>query len=290
MAGWRRVGDLEIGRIIEEERPLAAALDALPGLTPEILSAERHWLAPAALDPEDRLILCFQSFVVRTPHHIVLVDSCIGNDKNRPGRPLWHMKSDGAFMAGLAALGLAVEDIDYVMCTHLHVDHVGWNTRLLDGRWVPTFPNARYVFAADEYAYWEAENATTKNPIFMDSVLPIVEAGRADMVRSDYGLGDHVRLIPTPGHTPGHVSVVLGRGADDVMISGDSVHSPLQARYPEMSIRFDVDMAAAAVTRRALLERVCDTATLCCMTHFPSPSVGRMTRWHDGFRCDPLPG
>lgn len=289
MTGWVRVGDFEIGRIVEQEVPLRPALEVLPGLTPEMLAAERHWLVPAALDADDNLFLCFQSFVVRTPHHVVMVDSCIGNDKNRPGRPRWHMKSDGAFVAGLAALGLAFEDIDYVMCTHLHVDHVGWNTRLLDGRWVPTFPNARYVFARTEYAYWEAENAKAANPVFLDSVLPIVQAGRAEMAGNGHAIGDHVRLLPTPGHTPGHFSVLLGRG-DEAVVSGDAIHSPLQARYPELSILFDVDQAAAAVTRRAFLERFCDTATVCCMSHFPSPSMGRLKRWGEGFRCDALEG
>jgi glyoxylase-like metal-dependent hydrolase (beta-lactamase superfamily II) len=119
----------------------------LPDLTPEILDEHRSWLEPAALEQATgKLIFCFQSYLVRTPHHVVLIDSCVGNDKNRPTRPSWHMKTDQAYMSALASAGIAVGDIDYVMCTHLHPDHVGWNTRLENGRWVPTFPNARYVF------------------------------------------------------------------------------------------------------------------------------------------------
>jgi glyoxylase-like metal-dependent hydrolase (beta-lactamase superfamily II) len=283
-----QVGELVIERIVEQERPLRLATEMLIGLTADQLEENRGWMEQArALNKEGMLLLAFQSFLVRTPHHLVLVDTCIGNDKHRPGRDMWHMKTDTRFLDELAAAGVGVEEIDYVLCTHMHVDHVGWNTRLEDGRWVPTFPNARYVFARDEYAYWEAENAKAENQIFTDSVLPVVAAGRAEMVDSEHGIGDHVRLMPTPGHTPGHVSVRLGR-RDEAVVSGDSLHSPLQARYPEMSVVFDTDPQQSAATRRTFLERFAETETVCCMTHFPSPSLGRLKRWGDGFRCEAL--
>jgi glyoxylase-like metal-dependent hydrolase (beta-lactamase superfamily II) len=193
-------------------------------------------------------------------------------------------------MKDLAAAGFRVEDIDFVMCTHLHADHVGWNTKLENGRWVPTFPKARYVFSEKEYNHWAGEHAKTPVPTFGDSVLPIVEAKRAELVRDDHQLGDHVRLMPTPGHTPGHVAIGFGRGGDDAVMPGDLMHSPLQTRYPELSARFDTDMAQAAKTRRSFLERYCDTKTLCCTAHFPSPSAGRIKRWDDGFRCEPVEG
>ena len=196
------------------------------------------------------------------------------------------MKTDDLYMRGLAAAGLSVDDIDFVMCTHLHADHVGWNTRLENGRWVPTFPKARYVFSEKEHGYWTEQHAKAPVPAFGDSVLPVVEANRAELVRSDHQIGDHVRLLPTPGHTPGHVAICFGRGSDAAVMSGDLMHSPLQARYPELSPRFDVDMAQAAATRRSFLERYCDTETLCCTAHFPSPSVGRIKRWGEGFRCE----
>src|SRR5467141_2407003 len=261
------VGDLTIHRIIEQETTFLPALDMLPGLTPEVLAANKPWMRDAgAIDADDVLILCFQSYVVKTPHHTILVDSCIGNDKPRPLRPKWNMKSDDTYMRGLATAGFAVGDIDFVMCTHLHVDHVGWNTRLENGRWVPTFPNARYVFGNSE--------------------LPIVEADKAEIVRNDYAIGDHTRILPTPGHTPGHVAFTFGRGKDDAVVSGDLMHSPLQARYPELSVKFDVDPAQAAATRRRFLERYCDTDTLCCTAHFPSPSAGKIRRRGDGFSCE----
>jgi glyoxylase-like metal-dependent hydrolase (beta-lactamase superfamily II) len=280
------LGDLTIHRIVEQETTFLDVFAFLPGLTPEVLEENRHWLQPAALDPDSgKLILCFQSYVVRTPHHTVLIDSCIGNHKPRSVAS-WNMKTDETYMRALAAAGLRVEDIDFVLCTHLHADHVGWNTRLDNGRWVPTFPNARYVFSEKELAHWTAQHAQTPLPHITDSVLPIVEANRAELVQSDHTLGDHVRLLPTPGHTPDHFAVALGRGADAAVLTGDLIHSPLQARYPALSYARDYDQAQSATTRRAFLERYCDTSTLCCTAHFPSPSVGRITGWGDGFRCD----
>ena len=259
----------------------------LPTLTPEVLADNRQWLkAAGALDDTDTFIMAFQSYVVKTPHHTILIDSCIGNDKPRPLRPAWSMKTDDAYMRGLKAAGVSVDDIDYVMCTHLHVDHVGWNTRLENGRWVPTFPKARYVFGKTEYDYWAAQNAKGEVPPFADSVLPVVEAKRAEVVQDDFSIGDHARILPTPGHTPGHVAFTFGRGKDDAVFAGDLMHTPLQLRHPELSPRFDVDPKQAAATRRSFLERYCDTDTLCCTAHFPSPSSGRIKRKGNGFSCE----
>ena len=154
MSNTFRVGDMTVHRIIEMECGFTPALEFLPGLKADVLEENRSWLTPSAMDADGNLVLCFQSYIVKTPRHTILVDSCIGNDKERTARPLWHQKKDDTFMRGLAAAGLTVHDIDFVMCTHLHVDHVGWNTRLENGRWVPTFPKARYVFADRELAFW----------------------------------------------------------------------------------------------------------------------------------------
>jgi glyoxylase-like metal-dependent hydrolase (beta-lactamase superfamily II) len=283
------VGDLTIHRVIEQETKFLQAQDMLPDLTPDMLAENRGWMKQVgALDDTDTLILCFQSYIVQTPHHTVLIDSCIGNDKPRPGRPHWNMKTDDSYMRALAASGFSVADIDFVMCTHLHVDHVGWNTRLENGRWVPTFPNARYVFAKSEYDYWVDMNKKTEVPPFVDSVLPVVEAKKADIVAHDFALGDHARILPTPGHTPGHVAFAFGRGKDDVVFAGDLMHTPLQTRYPELSPKFDVDPKLAGATRRNFLQRYCDTDTLCCTAHFPSPSAGKIRPWGNGFSCEML--
>ncbi|MBR0671426.1 MBL fold metallo-hydrolase [Neoroseomonas soli] len=289
MTGGFALGDITIQRIIEGESPLFDPLTFFPTLTKEALEENRSWLEPAALDPvTGKLVLCIQSWVVRTRHHTILVDTCVGNDKERPTRAFWHRQRGDAYMRGLAALGLTVDDIDIVMCTHMHVDHVGWNTRLENGRWVPTFPKARYVFSAQEFAYWNAENAKAPVLPFADSVLPVVEAGRAVMVADDHAIADDIRLEPTPGHTPHHVALRVGKGDREALFTGDLIHSPLQARYPHISMAADWDPALAATTRRRVLECACEARTLLCFAHFPSPSRGRLSRWGNGFRADPV--
>jgi glyoxylase-like metal-dependent hydrolase (beta-lactamase superfamily II) len=183
-----------------------------------------------------------------------------------------------------------MDDIDFVMCTHLHVDHVGWNTRLQNGRWVPAFSKAKYVFADRELAFWTEKERSDpgKQPWIADSVLPIIQAGRQEIVTSRHELSDVVKLIPTPGHTIDHYSVRIGKPGADAIIGGDMIHSPLQARYPELAMRADYDRAQGGVSRRTLFGELCDTSTLLCTGHFPSPSKGRLTAWGDGFRYNPV--
>src|SRR6266704_1488501 len=169
----------------------------LPNLTQELLDENRAWLAPTGLDPDTgHIVFCFQSYVVKTPHHTVLVDACIGNDKNHAQRPAWHRKSDPSWMNALTAAGVGVDDIDVVMCTHLHGDHVGWNTRLENGRWVPTFPSARYLFSKKEYTYWSEVHQKTPLDNISESVLPVIEANRAELVTSDHVFFVLIRLPP----------------------------------------------------------------------------------------------
>ena len=282
-----RLGNVTIHQIVEQELPFFDIFEFFPSLTKELLEENRSWLAPTYYDSaSNKAVLCFQSYIVQTPHHNILVDSCIGNDKPRPARPGWHMMKSDRFEKGFAAAGLTFADIDYVMCTHLHVDHVGWNTRLENGRWVPTFPKARYLFADRELAYWtqkEKEDPVAW-PWLTDSVLPIVAANRADVVKSDHALGDDVRLVPTPGHTIDHYSVHVGKPGQDAFLTGDMVHSPLQARYPDIGMRADYDSKQAGETRRKIFGGMCDTPTLICTAHFPSPSTGKLKRWGDGFK------
>ena len=280
------LGDISIHRVVELQGALYPATEFFPTLTPELIEANRDWLTPTYVDDAGKLILCVQSYIVRTPHHNILIDTCVGNHKPRPGRPAWHMRSSDQYEKSLAATGLAVGDIDYVMCTHLHVDHTGWNTRLENGRWVPTFPKAKYLFADRELAFWtEKEKADPSGqPWITDSVLPIVAANRAETVRSDHVLSELVRLMPTPGHTIDHFSVHVGKPGQDALIAGDLLHSPIQARYPEIGMRADYDSAEAGRSRRKVFERFCDSSTLLCTVHFPEPSTGRITRWDDGFR------
>ena len=294
MATQFSVGSLQVDRILESEGPFLDIPTLFPQMPADEVERQRPTLEKmGALVPGTQvLVLAVQSYLVRTPQHLVLIDTCVGNDKTFPRRPAWHQQKSAAYMTALHAAGVSPDDIDMVMCTHLHVDHVGWNTQLLDGRWVPTFPNARYLFGRTEYAYWEAENRKAQNNayrdmVFAESVLPIVEAGRADFVESDAAIGDHMRLIPTPGHTPGHLAVLLGKGEGDAMFTGDILHSPMQLARPDYSPIFDLDPVLAAKTRRNALEMMCDRNMLCCTAHFPSPSVFRLAREGSGFSCEP---
>jgi glyoxylase-like metal-dependent hydrolase (beta-lactamase superfamily II) len=284
------VGDLTIHRVIESEAPLFDPLTFFPTLTQQLLEQNLSWLKPDYVDPvSGNLVLCIQSYIVRTPHHNILIDSCVGNHKDRPAYPFWNKMTSDRYEKNLAATGLTVDDIDFVMCTHMHVDHVGWNTRLENGRWVPTFPKAKYVFADRELAFWTEKERTDpgKQPWIVDSVLPIIQANRQEVVSSHHQLSDIVRLVPTPGHTVDHYSVHVGKTGADAVIAGDMVHSPLQARYPDLGMRADYDRAQGGESRRALFSQLCDTSTLLCTGHFPSPSTGRLTRWGDGFRYNP---
>jgi glyoxylase-like metal-dependent hydrolase (beta-lactamase superfamily II) len=280
-----QVGNTVIHRIVEQEAPFFPAFQFFPTLSKELYEENKAWLQPIYFDASDRVNLCIQSYLVQTPHHNILIDSCVGNDKPRPTRPFWNMMKSDRFEKGLAATGIGIGDIDFVMCTHLHTDHVGWNTRIENGRWVPTFPKARYVFADRELAFWtkRQKDDPAACPWIEDSVLPIVAANRVDIVKSAHAFNDLVTLIPTPGHTIDHYSVRVGKPGTDAIITGDMIHSPLQARYPELGMLADYDSKQAGVTRRELFGKVCNSSTLMCTAHFPSPSSGRVVRHGDGF-------
>ena len=284
------VGDITIHRVVEQEQPIFVAKEFFPTLSPELMQENLSWLAPKFIDPEGKLVLCIQSCVVKTPHHTILIDTCVGNHKERPTRPAWHQLTSDRYEKNLAAAGVGVGDIDYVMCTHLHPDHVGWNTRLDSGRWVPTFPKAKYLFADRELEFWTQKEKDNPAgfPWITDSVLPIVQAKRVEQVKSNHRLNELVELIPTPGHSIDHFSVLAGKAGQDAFFTGDMIHSPIQARYPELGMFADYDSKQAGVSRRTMLERFCDTSTLMCMAHFPSPSMGRIGRWGEGFRFESI--
>jgi glyoxylase-like metal-dependent hydrolase (beta-lactamase superfamily II) len=287
-----KVGDITIHRVVEQEAPFFDPLTFFPKLSKDTLEENRAWMTDGGyLDRKNgELVLCIQSYLIQTPHHNILIDSCVGNHKPRPHRPFWNMMNSDAFERNLKATGVTVDQIDYVMCTHLHVDHVGWNTKLENGRWVPTFPKAKYVFSDRELAHWtETEGKDpAAAPWITDSVLPIVAAKREEVVKSDHTFSDLINLIPTPGHTIDHYSVRVGKPGNDAIITGDMIHSPLQARYPELGMRVDYDSPQAGQSRRKLFGHICDTSTMLCTAHFPSPSLGRIKRWGDGFKFEPV--
>ena len=277
-----QLGDITIDKVVESAGPIFEPDFLFPDATPDAMAAERDWLAPQFVDPASgRLIMSFHSYVVRTAHHTIVVDSCVGNDKERPARDFWH-RLKTPYLDRYAGLGVDPADVDFVMCTHLHVDHVGWNTRLENGRWVPTFPNARYLFAREEYEHWAAlQKANPDEPVnhgsFEDSVLPVIEAGQADLVAMDHALDDQVSLTPAPGHTPGNVALNLAGAARGAVLCGDTIHHPVQLAHPEWSSRFCDDPDVSRGSRRALIERIADTGTLLMPAHFPDPTAGTVT-------------
>ena len=268
---WQ-VGGVRITRIVEIEGPSPGTF-LFAEATPERL-LQHAWLRPHFLAEDGRTLGSIHAFVIESAGRTIVVDTCVGNDKPRTVKA-WNLRT-GRFLEDLAEAGFPRERVDVVLCTHLHVDHVGWNTMLAGGRWVPTFPNARYLFTRREWEHWSREPAPPDGDVQGDSVRPIVEAGLADLVETDHAVTPEVRLEPTPGHTPGHVSVrVASRGAEAV-ITGDLMHHPVQCAEPGWASRFDVDPAAARATRRAFLARCAGRPVLVLGTHFATPTAGRI--------------
>ena len=285
-------GHCEISSVEESTVPFRTLPEMYPDATEEMVEKHLSWMAPDYMDAETRMMLfSFKSYVIRTGRLTILVDACVGNHKDRPGRPNWHQQN-WPYMANLAAVGVRPEEIDIVMCTHLHIDHVGWNTQLKDGRWVPTFPNARYVFAKAEYDHWQKMLGTSEvgDNVFNDSVLPVVEASRADLVAMDHEIDHGIVLEPTPGHTPGHVALHLNSAGDDAVFTGDLFHHPVQVREPQLSSYVCSDQDLSRQSRYDFLNRYADSGTLICPAHFTGTEVGHMKSDGDGWRFEFVEG
>ena len=268
-----RLGDVTVQRIVEHEVPVYHPSEFFDEATREAVEPHRARLTPHALCPRTgRMVMPVQSYLVRTRHHRILIDTCVGCHKTYAEPPQWHQRSNAVWLTNLHAAGVSAGDIDYVFCTHLHSDHCGWNTHLVDGRWVPTFPNAKYVFARDEYRAMEQEY----HQIFIDNVQPIMEAKQAVLVDLDYALDDEIWLEPTVGHSVGHVAIHVKSRQSRAAMCGDLIHSPLQLAEPGWTCNSDYDLAASSATRKKFLQEHCDTDTLVLTAHFPSPSMGHV--------------
>ena len=280
MLQWN-VGAVRITSVVEFEGPIPAAL-FFADVTPEALE-RMPWLRGWALTDADEVVLRIQALVIESDGTRIVVDTCIGNDKPRT-LPFMHMMQ-GPFLTNFEAAGFTRNGIDTVVCTHLHVDHIGWNTMLVDGTWVPTFPSARYLMVDGEVEHWK-QTPSNDGEIFADSVQPVIDAGLADFVAADHAVTSAVRFEPTPGHTPGHVSVHITSEGAEAVITGDLMHHPAQCGRPEWSVPFDSDAGAAVETRRAFLDRYADTDVLIIGTHFAEPTAGYIKRDGDGYRFE----
>jgi len=263
------IGKAKITRVLELP-PLTADPALFIKTNQQAIRDRKEWLCPDFADEEGNIILHFQAFVIEASGKRILVDPCIGNDKQRNHE--FFTGLDGPFLEHLAQAGYPRESMDYVLCTHLHLDHCGWNTMLVDGKWVPTFPNARYLFAAAEYEHLLQDDHEDAADVLEDSVKPIVEAGLAEFVGSDHIIVDEVRLRSTHGHTPGHCSVVISSEGQEAVITGDVIHHPVQVAIPDVSDNFCWNEEMAHNTRRQLLGDVANRGALLLGSHFSGPT------------------
>ena len=290
------VGNVTITRIVELQAVRTPEF-GYRNLTTETIR-EQSWLTPHFATENGELKSAIQAFVLESDGQRIIVDTCVGNDKPRRNEAWNHMQ--GSFLADLDAAGYPPASIDTVLCTHLHVDHVGWNTRWNEGKWVPTFPNARYLFGRAEWAHWSqetiaatagdipdaiAENVIETAAVNQDSVQPIIDAGLHELVDADHRVTSEVYLEPTPGHTPGHVSVVIESAGATAVITGDLMHHPIQCALPHVASNFDHDVDRARETRRAFLRRYANRPVQVFGTHFADPTAGRFVSvgvdsWH----------
>lgn len=287
-------GGMTIDRVGEIDRYLFKPSEFLRGIDDAMIARYKPILGPRLIDSQSGyLIISFHSYVIRAPGLTVLVDTCNGNHKDRPGKPWQNMLSGAAYMENLARLGLRPEDIDIVLCTHLHGDHVGWNTRLDGGRWVPTFPRAKYLISRREYEHFSTlmegpPDARKPYPAFADSVFPIIEAGRAEMVEMDRSIHRHIDdriwLEPAPGHTPGHVTVHAKGRDGNAVLCGDVIHHPIQFHEPQLSNNGDMDPVQALASRNRMLAGCAANRSVLLTGHFPAPTSGYVEAKGDRFR------
>lgn len=281
-----KFGEISVTRIVEMEMPMLGATEFFPDWDPRAVEPHADWMIPRHFDPvSGNVVINIQAFLIRTPHHTILVDTCVGNHKPRNR----DMFNDQVFpwMDNFRAAGVTPEDIDFVLCTHMHVDHVGWNTKLEDGRWVPTFPNAKYIFSRTELDFWmaqsEQDNLTRTGDYVADSVMPILEAKRELVVEMDHQLSDGLTLEPLPGHTPGMVGLNIASGGRHGILCGDMMHHMIQCHIPDWSTIACADQQAARDTRKAFLDRYAETDVTIVPSHFPNPTAGFIVPEGDAF-------
>jgi glyoxylase-like metal-dependent hydrolase (beta-lactamase superfamily II) len=275
------IGDVEVTRVEDYHGHGLPGTGMFPAVEEPMWQAQQDWLVPHFYDPvSKRLRTSIHSWLVKTPRHKVLVDACIGNHKMRPDEPRFHMRCE-PWLERLAAAGAHPDEIDFVMCTHFHADHVGWNTQLVDGRWQPTFRNARYVFKRTEFDRWDDRRADhvpreSQRFVFADSVLPVVESGQALMIDDGYTVDERLTVEPAPGHTAGNATIRLRTRGEQALFSGDVIHHPVQLPYPQLCSVFDDDPVTGLATRLRVLDEVAESGILLLPTHFAAPFCCRI--------------
>lgn len=277
-----RIGELEVTRVEDFIMPHVPMKSLLPEVSEPAIQSNLHWLAPRFYDAANKTAAVhIQSWLIRTAHHTILVDTCGGNFKPHSYFPEFDMRN-GPYLENLRAAGANPEDINFVFCTHLHIDHVGWNTRLENGRWIPTFPNARYLFSKADYDAFDPRQRSDgkrsrRDATFEDSVLPVVEAKLALMVDGIHPIDDTLMIEPAPGHSPGHSLLRVESCGESAMFIGDIVHHPLQIAVPDYNSFACMDALLARQTRKRILEACCERNHLVVPAHFAAPHHGRVS-------------
>lgn len=285
-----RLGNGHLEKIVDMDTFVLPFDLIMPGRDPMELLPYADLLSPDHVDfAGGNLLLSLHSFLLRIGGLTILIDTCVGEHKPRPRRADWNERTGSGYLTRLAAAGVAPEDVDIVMCTHLHADHVGWNTRLEGGRWVPTFPKARYLIGAAELAHWQAEEArapgAANHGSYVDSVLPVIEAGQMERVEDGFSLGRSMTITGLAGHAPGQIGLDLDCGSSGhVHFCGDAFHSPVQVYRPDWSSRFCHDPAMAAALRTRLLAEAAEDDTLLLPAHLRNAFGMRVRRDGEGFR------
>lgn len=265
-----------------------------PGTDPAAWVGDEGALRPFFLEDdgatamESTCRVAMQTWIIRSGGRTVLVDAAIGNDKERPDVPSWsHLQT--AYLEHLAAAGVTPESVDVVVNTHLHADHVGWNTRLVDGVWVPTFPNAQYLMPAEDLAFWDPANGhqTVMGPgahgVWADSIAPVLAAGQVTAWSGHHRIDEALTLEAAPGHTPGASILRLVSGDDEVLFVGDTLHTPAQVHDVHTSSCFDEDAAQADATRERLFTEAAARRLLMFPAHFGGHGGFRVEKTGDAF-------
>lgn len=268
------IGNVEIFQIVEIEAGKILQ-NILPDANLENVKKIK-WLIPNFTNKDGELKALVQSFLIKSNNKYILIDTCNGNNKNRPTLHEWS-NLNTKFIEKINQIDISPSDIDYVACTHLHFDHVGWNTTLVNGKWIPTFPKAKYIFSKEEYKYWKSKPKKELIDDFLgieDSVLPIIDAGLSELVDDTYKFDDQVSFFSTPGHTPSHVSVLIESKGEKALISGDFIYHPCQIEKPEWKNTVDTYPQQAIETRKQILLSLANTKTLLLGSHFPNPVGG----------------
>ena len=279
-----RLGNAVLTRVAETQVQIPTSL--WPSTPPEAWHAEADLLAPRFWNPETDLFrIAIQSWVLQVDGLTIVVDTGAGNDRHRPWmHPLDHLSTP--FLDTMRASGIEPDEVDVVLNTHLHTDHVGWNTQLVDGAWEPTFRNARYLMPEADYRFFAPDNPETTDEmrtVFEDSIIPV--ADQTEQFSGDYQLSESVWLRPAPGHTPGSSVLWLDAGKPAVFV-GDLTHCPIQIPRPEDPCAFDVNAAEATVTRKRVFTEASRKRAAVIPAHYAGHGGATIVARGDRFMVD----